>query len=102
MAESTLVGGHDDNDSSLDISYMSTEIILTMAAIRCLRGITVAIFVVRNSGWNKQSRKSRIKRRFFNITRPRNIAFNYIVRAAYTVQLASASGASGQLISGAV
>ncbi|XST06983.1 tail fiber protein [Escherichia coli] len=79
----TLVGGHDDNDSSLDISYMSNGNNIDYGGDKVFAGnyrsdyLWYAIL----GGTNSRA-KAELNGAFFNITRPRNIAFNYIVRAA--------------------
>ena len=79
----TLVGGHDDNDSSLDISYMSNGNNIDYGGDKVFSGnyrsdyLWYAIL----GGTNGRA-KAALNGAFFNITRPRNIAFNYIVRAA--------------------
>ncbi|EFO3731357.1 phage tail protein [Salmonella enterica subsp. enterica serovar Typhi] len=79
----TLVGGHDDNDSALDISYMSNGNNIDYGGDKVFAGnyrsdyLWYAIL----GGTNSRA-KAELNGAFFNITRPRNIAFNYIVRAA--------------------
>ncbi|HCL7338088.1 TPA: tail fiber protein [Escherichia coli] len=79
----TLVGGLDDNDSSLDISYMSNGNNIDYGGDKVFAGnyrsdyLWYAIL----GGTNSRA-KAELNGAFFNITRPRNIAFNYIVRAA--------------------
>ena len=79
----TLVGGHDDNDSSLDISYMRNGNNIDYGGDKVFAGnyrsdyLWYAIL----GGTNSRA-KSELNGAFFNITRPRNIASNYIVRAA--------------------
>ena len=79
----TLVGGHDDNDSSLDISYMRNGNNIDYGGDKVFAGnyrsdyLWYAIL----GGTNSRA-KAELNGAFFNITRPRNIAFNYIVRAA--------------------
>ncbi|ENK3032157.1 tail fiber protein [Escherichia coli] len=79
----TLVGGHDDNDSALDISYMSNGNNIDYGGGKVFAGnyrsdyLWYAIL----GGTNSRA-KAELNGAFFNITRPRNIAFNYIVRAA--------------------
>jgi phage-related tail fiber protein len=81
----TLVGGRDDNDTGLDISYMSNGTTVDYGGDKILSASYQS-----DSLWymdlgtvtNAQRRTAVLKDGFFNVTRPRNIAFNYIVRAA--------------------
>ncbi|EMO4271858.1 hypothetical protein NUKP32_07510 [Klebsiella variicola] len=81
----TLVGGRDDNDTGLDISYMSNGATVDYGGDKILSASYQADYL-----WymdlgtvtNAQRRTAVLKDGFFNVTRPRNIAFNYIVRAA--------------------
>ncbi|MGE1998078.1 tail fiber protein (plasmid) [Escherichia coli] len=79
----TLVGGHDDNDSSLDISYMSNGNNIDYGGDKVFAGNYRSdyLWYVILGGTNSRA-KAELNGAFFNITRPRNIAFNYIVRAA--------------------
>ena len=79
----TLVGGHDDNDSSLDISYMSNGNNIDYGGDKVFAGNYRSdyLWYVILDGTNSRA-KAGLNGAFFNITRPRNIAFNYIVRAA--------------------
>ncbi|EAR1914246.1 phage tail protein [Salmonella enterica subsp. enterica serovar Idikan] len=81
----TLVGGRDDNDNDNDISYMSNGSTIDYGGDKILSaeyeadylwymsfaGVTTAV-----------RRQAALRDSFFSVTRPRNIAFNYIVRAA--------------------
>ena len=81
----TLVGGRDDNDTGLDISYMSNGTTVDYGGDKILSASYQSDYL-----WymdlgtvtNAQRRTAVLKDGFFNVTRPRNIAFNYIVRAA--------------------
>ena len=81
----TLVGGRDDNDTGLDISYMSNGNTVDYGGDKILSASYQSDYL-----WymdlgtvtNAQRRTAVLKDGFFNVTRPRNIAFNYIVRAA--------------------
>ncbi|HCD9774104.1 TPA: tail fiber protein [Enterobacter hormaechei] len=81
----TLVGGRDDNDTGLDISYMSNGQTVDYGGDKVLSASYQSDYL-----WymdlgtvtNAQRRTAVLKDGFFNVTRPRNIAFNYIVRAA--------------------
>ncbi|EFH8118663.1 phage tail protein [Escherichia coli] len=81
----TLVGGRDDNDTGLDISYMSNGTTVDYGGDKILSASYQSDYL-----WymdlgtvtNAQCRTAVLKDGFFNVTRPRNIAFNYIVRAA--------------------
>ncbi|EPN6606724.1 tail fiber protein [Escherichia coli] len=79
----TLVGGHDDNDSSLDISYMSNGNNIDYGGDKVFAGNYRSdyLWYAMLGGTNSRA-KAELNGAFFNITRPRNIAFNYIVRAA--------------------
>ena len=79
----TLVGGHDDNDSSLDISYMSNGNNIDYGGDKVFAGNYRSdyLWYAVLGGTNSRA-KAELNGAFFNITRPRNIAFNYIVRAA--------------------
>ena len=79
----TLVGGHDDNDSSLDISYMSNGNNIDYGGDKVFAGNYRSdyLWYAMLGGTNSRA-KAVLNGAFFNITRPRNIAFNYIVRAA--------------------
>ncbi|HIA5839186.1 TPA: tail fiber protein, partial [Escherichia coli] len=71
----TLVGGHDDNDSALDISYMSNGNNIDYGGDKVFAGnyrsdyLWYAIL----GGTNSRA-KAELNGAFFNITRPRNIA----------------------------
>ena len=81
----TLVGAKDDNDAGIDISFMSNG-----------NSIDYGSDIIPNSEYAQtnlwygsttnvsgaQRTAAPIGTRFFSVTRPRNIAFNYIVRAA--------------------
>ncbi len=79
----TLVGGHDDNDSALDISYMSNGNNIDYGGDKVFAGNYRSdyLWYAMLGGTNSRA-KAELNGAFFNITRPRNIAFNYIVRAA--------------------
>ncbi|VCX27562.1 tail fiber protein [Escherichia coli] len=79
----TLVGGHDDNDSALDISYMSNGNNIDYGGDKVFAGNYRSdyLWYAVLGGTNSRA-KAELNGAFFNITRPRNIAFNYIVRAA--------------------
>lgn len=81
----TLVGGRDDNDDGIDISYMSNGSTIDYGGDKIPSGNYVDTYL-----WyaglgtvtNAARRQTTLRDSFFNVTRPRNVAFNYIVRAA--------------------
>ncbi|EAV3291838.1 phage tail protein [Salmonella enterica] len=81
----TLVGGRDDNDDGIDISYMSNGSTIDYGGDKIPSGNYVDTYL-----WyaglgtvtNAARRQTNLRDSFFNVTRPRNVAFNYIVRAA--------------------
>lgn len=81
----TLVGGRDDNDTGLDISYMSNGTTVDYGGDKILSAnyqSDYLWYMDLGTVTNAQRRTAVLKDGFFNVTRPRNIAFNYIVRAA--------------------
>lgn len=81
----TLVGAKDDNDAGVDVSYMSQSNNVDYGS-----DIIPANEYAQNYLWyatmttanGAQRVAAPLSTRFFSVTRPRNIAFNYIVRAA--------------------
>ncbi|HFG0945694.1 TPA: phage tail protein [Salmonella enterica] len=81
----TLVGGRDDNDAGLDISYMSNGTTVDYGGDKILSASYQSDYlwyVDLGTVTNAKRRAAVLKDGFFNVTRPRNVAFNYIVRAA--------------------
>lgn len=79
----TLVGGKDDNDTGNDISYLSNSGVVDYGSdVIPNAEYTATYLAYLNIGTNAVYRTAPIGTRFFSVTRPRNVAFNYIVRAA--------------------
>ena len=70
-------------DSALDISYMSNGNNIDYGGDKVFAGNYRSdyLWYAMLGGTNSRA-KAELNGAFFNITRPRNIAFNYIVRAA--------------------
>ncbi|EAS0429593.1 tail fiber protein [Salmonella enterica subsp. enterica serovar Typhi] len=78
----TLVGGRDDNDAAVDISYMSNGNSIDYGGDKTFSTNYRSDYLWYAILGNVTSRaKAALSGSFFNVTRPRNIAFNYIVRA---------------------
>ena len=79
----TLVGGRDDNDVSVDISYMSNANSIDYGGDKTFSNDYRSDYLwYAPLGKVTGRAKAALSGVFFNVTRPRNIAFNYIVRAA--------------------
>ncbi|HFG7503919.1 phage tail protein [Escherichia coli] len=79
----TLVGGRDDNDAAVDISYMSNGNSIDYGGDKTFSTNYRSDYLWYVILGNVTGRaKAALSGSFFNVTRPRNIAFNYIVRAA--------------------
>lgn len=81
----TLVGDKDDNDSGNDISYMSNAsgIDYGSDSIPTAEYVSNYLFYLTiGKAAVIEKKPAELSTRFFSVTRPRNIAFNYIVRAA--------------------
>ncbi|MBN1083926.1 tail fiber protein [Erwinia aphidicola] len=81
----TLVGGRDDNDNGLDISYMTNGSTVDYGGDKIPTANyvdTYLWYMDLGTVTNAARRQTTLYDRFFNVTRPRNVAFNYIVRAA--------------------
>lgn len=78
----TLVGAKDDNDNGNDISYLSNSNVVDYGsdAIPSAEYSTTYLAYL-NIASNAIRNPASIKPVFFSVTRPRNVAFNYIVRA---------------------
>ncbi|CGO06152.1 tail fiber domain-containing protein [Salmonella enterica subsp. enterica serovar Typhi] len=78
----TLVGGRDDNDAAVDISYMSNGNSIDYGGDKTFSTNYRSDYLWYAILGNVTGRaKAALSGSFFNVTRPRNIAFNYIVRA---------------------
>ncbi|HDN1306774.1 TPA: phage tail protein, partial [Escherichia coli] len=79
----TLVGGRDDNDAALDISYMSNGNNIDYGGDKTFSTDYRSDYLWYAILGDVTGRaRAVLSGSFFNVTRPRNIAFNYIVRAA--------------------
>ncbi|EPV0516752.1 phage tail protein, partial [Escherichia coli] len=79
----TLVGGRDDNDDAVDISYMSNGNNIDYGGDKTFSTDYRSDYLWYAILGNVTGRaRAVLSGSFFNVTRPRNIAFNYIVRAA--------------------
>ncbi|HBM8061944.1 TPA: tail fiber protein, partial [Escherichia coli] len=78
----TLVGGRDDNDDAVDISYMSNGNNIDYGGDKTFSTDYRSDYLWYAILGNVTGRaRAVLSGSFFNVTRPRNIAFNYIVRA---------------------
>ena len=78
----TLVGGIDDNYYGIDISCMSNGAIIDYGGDKIPSGDYVDTYLWYVSLGSVSRTQAAPNDHFFNVTRPRNVAFNYIVRAA--------------------
>ena len=78
-----MVGGRDDNDDAVDISYMSNGNNIDYGGDKTFSTDYRSDYLWYAILGNVTGRaRAVLSGSFFNVTRPRNIAFNYIVRAA--------------------
>uniref|UniRef100_UPI0035C744C7 tail fiber protein n=1 Tax=Serratia quinivorans TaxID=137545 RepID=UPI0035C744C7 len=77
----TLVGGKDDNTDGGDISYLANGSSVNYGS-DAVNAANYPGIVARYASTGAQINPATPTYNFFSVTRPRNIAFNYIVRAA--------------------
>ncbi|EFE97103.1 phage tail protein [Serratia odorifera] len=77
----TLVGGKDDNTDGGDISYLANGSSINYGS-DAVNAADYPGIVARYASTGVQINPATPTYNFFSVTRPRNIAFNYIVRAA--------------------